>query len=127
MIQHVSVNNRQSFPGITGEELTLMPVSTSAERGGGRLYDGPPSLSPGGLYRGDTVEDHPFLFFADEDDDDDEDDDIEEDDDDFDDAGDDFDDDFEDDDFDDDDDDDFDDDDEEYDYEEDVDYDEFDE
>jgi hypothetical protein len=121
MIQHVPVNNRQTFPEIAGGEPALMPVSTSIEWGGGRLYDGSPGLLPGGLYSGDTVEDHPFLFFADDDDEDDIEDDGFDDDDDFDD------DDFDDDDFDDDDDDDFDDDDEEYDYEEDVDYDEFDE
>ncbi|MDR1353178.1 MAG: hypothetical protein LBK05_07845 [Treponema sp.] len=92
-----------------------MPVSTSIEWDGGRFYDGSPGFSPGGLYSGDTVEDHPFLFFADDDEDDIEDDGFDDDDD------------FDDDDFDDDDDDDFDDDDEEYDYEEDVDYDEFDE
>ncbi|MDR0452547.1 MAG: hypothetical protein LBH15_05845 [Treponema sp.] len=123
MFQHVSVNNRQTFQEFAGGEPALMPVPASIEWGGGRLYDSSPGLLPGGLYRGDTAEARPFLFFADDDDEDDI-----EDDDDFDDADDDFDDDFDDDDFDDDDeDDDFDEDDEEYDYEEDVDYDEFDE
>jgi hypothetical protein len=120
MIQHGSVNNRQRFQEIADGELSLMPVSASIEWGGKGA--GPSSLSPDVFYR-DTVEDHPFLFFAADDEDDE--DDIEEDD--FDDVEDDFDDDFDDDDFDDDDDDDFDDDDDEYDYEEDVDYDDFDE
>ncbi|MDR1410732.1 MAG: hypothetical protein LBI91_00845 [Spirochaetaceae bacterium] len=118
------MNNRQTFPETAGEEPALMPVSTSIEWGGERLYDGPPGFLPGGLYSGDTVGDHPFLFFADDDDediDDGDDDDFGDDDDSFDD------DDFDDDDFDDDeeDDDDFDDD-GEYDYGTDVNYDDFD-
>jgi hypothetical protein len=124
MIQHGSVNNRRRFEEIAAGELSLVPVSASIGWGEKSLDAGSSGLLPGVFYR-DAAEDHPFLFFADDDDEDDEDD-IEEDD--FDDVEDDFDDDFdEDDDFDDDEDDDFDDEDEEYDYDEDVDYDDFDE
>jgi hypothetical protein len=116
MIQHGSVNNRQTFPEWyrnAGEELALMPVLASIEWG---------EETDTALYR-DDAENHPFLFFGDDDDED-----IDGEDD-FDDMDDDFDDDFDDDDFDDDDDDfdDDDDDDDDYDYEEDVGYDDFDE